>query len=342
MHMADALISAATGGAMYAAGGVSVAYSAVKFKRDERFEKKIPLTAVSGAFVFAAQMINFAIPGTGSSGHIGGGVLLAAVLGGPAAMLALTSVLIIQCLFFADGGLLALGCNIVNLAVAPCLIVHPLLFKPIVKTKMSASAITAASFVSSVAALQLGAFGVVLMTTASGVAGLPFKTFVLLMQPIHLAIGFIEGAVTAAVLCFINKTRPEILSDANGAPKKNDYKLKKILIAAALTALIIGGVFSVFSSAKPDGLEWAVIKTAKGESVTGGAAAERASELQDAIAIMPDYAFKNERDGAPAGTSQAGVAGGALTFALAGGTGMLISMIKRAGRRRRADPAGGS
>ncbi len=71
---------------------------------------------VMGAFVFAAQMINFAIPGTGSSGHIIGGILLAAVLGPWAAFLTLSSVLLLQCLLFADGGFMALGCNILNMA----------------------------------------------------------------------------------------------------------------------------------------------------------------------------------------------------------------------------------
>ena len=67
---------------------------------------------VVGAFVFAAQMINFSIPGTGSSGHITGGVLLSAILGPEAGFLSLVSILIVQCLFLGDGGLLALGCNI--------------------------------------------------------------------------------------------------------------------------------------------------------------------------------------------------------------------------------------
>ena len=71
---------------------------------------------VMGAFVFAAQMINFTIPGTGSSGHLCGGMMLTALLGPYAAFLTMIGVLLIQCLLFADGGLLALGCNIWNMA----------------------------------------------------------------------------------------------------------------------------------------------------------------------------------------------------------------------------------
>ncbi len=87
----------------------------------------IPLMGVLGAFIFAAQMINFTIPGTGSSGHLGGGMILAILLGPHAAFLVMASVLTVQALFFADGGLLALGCNIWNLGVLsllPRLSVH--------------------------------------------------------------------------------------------------------------------------------------------------------------------------------------------------------------------------
>jgi cobalt/nickel transport system permease protein len=81
MHMADALLSPAVGVTMCAVSAGAVAYSAAKVKKDELGEKKLPVMAVAGAFVFASQMINFTIPATGSSGHIGGGVLLAALLG---------------------------------------------------------------------------------------------------------------------------------------------------------------------------------------------------------------------------------------------------------------------
>ena len=123
MHMADALLSPAVGGAMIAVSACSIGYAIKKVESSDVGEKKLPLMAVSGAFVFAAQMINFTIPATGSSGHIGGGMLLAGILGGFPALLTIAAVLIIQCLFFADGGLLALGANIFNMGVIPCLII---------------------------------------------------------------------------------------------------------------------------------------------------------------------------------------------------------------------------
>ena len=114
MHMADALISPAVGGTMWAATAGLTAYSAKKLK-DDLDEHKVPLMGVLGAFIFAAQMINFTIPATGSSGHLAGGMILAILLGPYAAFLTIASVITIQALFFADGGLLALGCNIINM-----------------------------------------------------------------------------------------------------------------------------------------------------------------------------------------------------------------------------------
>jgi cobalt/nickel transport system permease protein len=165
MHMADALLSPAVGGVMCAVRAASVAYSAAKIKKDELSEKKVPVMAVTGAFVFAAQMINFTIPATGSSGHIGGGILLSAILGPFPALLSIAAVLIIQCLFFADGGLLALGCNIFNLGVIPCLIVCPLIYRPIVRKGNSVKRISAASIITVLIRLQLGAFAVILQRT---------------------------------------------------------------------------------------------------------------------------------------------------------------------------------
>src|SRR5512134_667024 len=130
MHMADALLSPAVGGAMWAASSGTIAYCSAKV-RAELDDRKAPLMGVLGAFVFAAQMINFSIPGTGSSGHLGGGLLLAILLGPHAAFLVIASVLVVQALFFADGGLLALGCNAFNLGFLPAFVAYPVLYRRI-------------------------------------------------------------------------------------------------------------------------------------------------------------------------------------------------------------------
>ena len=178
---------------------------------DARDEHIVPLMGVMGAFVFAAQMINFSIPGTGSSGHLVGGILLSAILGPWAALLTLASVLVIQCLVFADGGFMALGANILNMAVLSCLVAYPLLFRPLIKRGASPGRIIAASLLASVVGLELGALAVTIETEASGITALPMGRFLLFMLPIHLFIGIGEGLATAAVICVVQRYKPELL-----------------------------------------------------------------------------------------------------------------------------------
>jgi cobalt/nickel transport system permease protein len=327
--MADALISPAVGGVMYAASAAAIAYSTAKIKNDTLCEKRVPVMGVAGALVFAGQMINFTIPATGSSGHIGGGMLLAGLIGGPAALLAISAVLIIQCLFFADGGLLALGCNVFNMGVVPCLLVYPLLFRRIAARWAGHRGIAAASIVSVVVSLQIGAFGVVIETLASGVTALPFAAFAALMQPIHLAIGVVEGIVTAAILCFVYGARPEIIESAGkGTRIGGGVPIKKVVAALAVVTIATGGLLALFASSYPDGLEWSIEGvTGAAELEAGGAAFEGAAAIQEATAFMPDYGFAGD-DPPPVGTSVAGIAGGALTLLLAGGTGLIISRAK--------------
>ena len=324
MHMSDALLSPSVAFAMCAASGAAIAWSVAKIKKEELSEKKLPIMAVAGAFVFAAQMINFTIPATGSSGHIGGGILLAALLGGAPALLTISAVLVIQCLFFADGGLLALGSNIFNMGVIPCLVIYPLLFKPLMKKGTASGRLTLASVVSVVVALQLGAFSVVLETLASGITALPFSSFVLLMQPIHLAIG--------AVLSFVWKTRPEILESAeNGDDIPAGVPLKKVLAMLAALTLVTGAILSGFASSYPDGLEWSVMGVTGSEELeASGGAFESAAAIQEKTAFMPDYDYAEPAEGAPvSGTAAAGIIGSLMTFAAAAFIGAVISKSKR-------------
>ena len=332
--MADALLSAPVGAAMCVVSAAAIGLSVTKIKKDELSEKKIPIMAVSGAFIFAAQMINFTIPGTGSSGHISGGILLAALLGGYPALLTISAVLIIQCLFFADGGLLALGCNIFNMGVIPCLIVYPLLFKPLLGKNFSAVSISLASIAAAIIGLQLGAFCVVLETRASGITELSFKTFTLLMQPVYLVIGIAEGVITAAVLNFIHKMRPEIMESANaGCAIGKTVPIRRVVTILVIITIMAGAGLSVFASAHPDGLEWAAAK------ITGSASLDsndpiikNAAAIQKGTAVMPDYSFKSSDEKA-SGTSVAGLIGGALTFVLAGGAAFVISSVKKKRRK---------
>jgi len=348
MHMADALLSPAVGCTLWAASAGTIAYCSRKVRR-EMDDKKVPLMGVLGAFIFAAQMINFTIPATGSSGHLGGGLLLAILLGPHAAFLAIASVLLIQALFFADGGLLALGCNIFNLGFFPAFIAYPLIYRPIVANQPTQGKIVVASIIAAVAGLQLGAFGVVLETVASGVSSLPFATFVSLMQPIHLGIGIVEGLVTAAVVSFIYQARPEILDSARLAKPLGNVPIRGILLALIVVSLLTGGVISWFASEKPDGLEWSISKATGKEEIEGGKTGLHGltASLQEKAAFLPGYSLKKpeagphtdvakqaadkktEENSARQGTSISGILGGFMTLGLVGVVGFVL---KKRGR----------
>lgn len=351
MHMADALLSPAVGGAMWAAAAGTIAYCS-KRVREELDDRKVPLMGVLGAFIFAAQMINFTIPATGSSGHLGGGLILAILLGPHAAFLTIASVLVVQALFFADGGLLALGCNIFNLGIFPAFIAYPFIYKKIVRNQATPGRITAGSLVAAVIGLQLGALCVVLETVASGVSALPLQTFVVLMQPIHLGIGIVEGLVTAVVVTSVAKTRPEILQAANGSL---NWSLRGVTLGFLILTLVIGGLLSQFASESPDGLEWSIQKVTGKETVVGTRTAIHGAlaALQENLAFLPDYTYKSagkvlKVDALPAeaatlgqsvgaaarmettedrskgGNGLAGVVGGLITLLLAGVVGLVL------------------
>jgi len=368
MHMADALISPAVGGTMLAATAGLSTFSIRRIQ--ERAEHElVPLMGVMGAFVFAAQMINFSIVGTGSSGHIGGGMLLAILLGPYAGFLTMASILLIQALFFADGGLLAYGCNVFNLAFYTCLVVYPLVFKPFLSRGWSTRRIWFGSVLSSVIGLQFGAFSVVLQTLLSNRTELPFTSFLMLMQPIHLAIGLIEGIITATIVTFVWKARPELLErdgkqplarhlpllpeasqgilEASAPPVRRPVPARSIIFIILIASVLIAGGLSLIASALPDGLEWSIEKvTGKLELEANESLHEIIAGIQSKTAILPDYQLKNASPdgktggaGLPseeAGAALAGIAGVGITLGLTVLIGLLAVWLKR---RMRKEPA---
>ena len=327
MHMADALLAPAVAATMYAASATAAGVSIHQLKKDDE-PQKLPTMAVTSALVFAGQMINYTIPGTGSSGHMCGGMLLSALLGPQAGFLSMIVILTIQCLFFADGGLMALGANIWNMAFYGCFVGYYLIWRPIMQLKSDMSTrvrIILASIAGCVLTLQMGAFSVVLETTLSGITELPFGAFVALMQPIHLAIGLIEGVVTAAVLVFVYESRPELLSDVEttGTAKRS---LKATIAILAVVAAVVGGGLSLVASSNPDGLEWALFGNEEaGYSANMGldeedfgvssGAADTAAAIQESTSFLPDYAFADSDSAA--GTTVSGLVGSAMVAGVA-------------------------
>ncbi|MCL2147163.1 MAG: energy-coupling factor ABC transporter permease [Synergistaceae bacterium] len=330
MHMADALISPSVGAAFYAASAGFAAYSLKSGDKEialSDYDPKTPLMGVLGSFIFAAQMLNFAIPIAGSSGHIGGGLLLAILLGSSRAFLVMGSVLIVQSLFFADGGLLAFGCNWFNLGVFPCFVAYPFIWRPLARKCKYVTA----TMISAVIGLLLGAASVTLQTSASKITELPFVPFITTMLSIHLAIGLVEGAATSAVVVFLHKARPELIFGARET-QDNDkpvLSFKKIAAAFALLTLIFGGFVSLYASSDPDGLEWAVHKVSGQEELTLGGEStlhSAASAIQENTSFFADYSLASLS--AKFGTSVAGIAGSCLVLFLVGGIAFFISKKK--------------
>ncbi len=327
MHMADALVSPAVGGLFWIASGYLTAKSSVVLKkRGETGDTA--LMGVLAAFVFASQMINFAIPGTGSSGHIAGGLLLAILLGPERAFLSMVSILAVQALFFADGGLLAMGCNIFNMAFFSCFVAYPLIYKKITAKAEGDRGVFLGAATASTAGLLMGAFFVVLQTTLSGITSLPFGSFILLMLPIHFAIGVVEGIATALVVIYVRARMPEVFAEKSPAGRMSD--MRRAVTTFAVLAIIVGGFFAWYASSSPDGLEWSL------EGITGSAELEEgdtflhglASSIQEKISPMPDYSFRDADSSGNAATTVAGLVGSLITLLIAFALGNILRSRK--------------
>jgi cobalt/nickel transport system permease protein len=207
MHIPDGFVSTGTAAATWLASAGSVGYAVRRVNR-ELNERQIPLMGVTAAFVFAAQMMNFTVAG-GTSGHLLGGALVAILLGPWAGMLVLTSVLAVQALLFQDGGLLALGANVFNMAVVGVLIgwvVYTTLRRLL-------GARTWATMVSGFAAAWLSVFIASLVAAAElAISGTsPWLVALPAMGLVHALIGIGEGLITVGVLAFLRVARPDLL-----------------------------------------------------------------------------------------------------------------------------------
>ncbi len=206
MHIPDGFLSAPVWAAAGAVSAAAVALSAARLGKGLE-EKQVPLMGVVGAFIFAAQMVNFPIA-SGTSGHLAGGVLAALLLGPWAATLIMTAVLVVQALLFQDGGITALGANVLNMGVLPCLLgftAYRLLRRLLSGTRgaLISAFITAWLAVvlsASLAAVQIALSGTILLRIA-----LPA------MAGVHALIGIGEGLITAAALAFLLRVRKDLV-----------------------------------------------------------------------------------------------------------------------------------
>lgn len=299
MHIPDGFLDTRTTlvTAGLAAAGLTVALRQARVALPPR---RVPLLGLAAAFVFAAQMLNFPVAG-GTSGHLGGGVLAAVLLGPSGAVVVLTAVLIVQCLMFADGGLLALGANVFNLGIvggAGGYYVYRLLHRLIGGERGRLAAAAFAAWASIVGAAVFVAAELWLSGTVAWSVGFPA------MAGVHMLIGAGEAVITTLVLLAVARTRPELL-EPDARPVRGS--LREVLAYGAILSLGLAVFVSPFASVWPDGLE----KVAETLGFL-----DRAAGAPLVPAPIPDYAMPGVGS-ARLATAAAGAAGTVAAFLFA-------------------------
>ena len=248
MHIPDGFLDGRTAAASAAlsAAGVGLALRRV---RRELPPRKIPLLGLSAAFLFAAQMVNFPVAG-GTSGHLVGGALVAALLGPSAAIVVVTTVLIVQCFLFQDGGVMALGANIFNMAIVNSVAgyaIYRLVCRALAGTRGQVTAIAFAGWCATVLA------AICCAGELSWSGTIPWPVAFPAMTAVHMLIGVGEGVISALVLLTVQRARPDLISEtaAPGQPKR----AVELLVFGLLAALGIAVFVAPFACSWPDGLD---------------------------------------------------------------------------------------
>ena len=262
-------------------------------------ERQVPLMGVLAAAIFAGQMLNFSVTG-GTSGHLLGAAIAVIILGPWPAVLVMTSVVSVQALLFQDGGILALGANIFNMAIIGPFVAYAVYTLLMNLFKKQTWGLFVAGFVAAWSSIFIASLSCALQLALSGTS--PANISVPAMGAIHALIGIGEGLITTGALAFLFATRKDLLKLGESKPASN----KGIVIGGSLIALVLA-VLSPLASSHPDGLEWVAeehgfIETAKAALYN----------------IIPDYTMPGISDPAIA-TIVAGVLGVIIVFGVAYG-----------------------
>ena len=326
MHMANELLSVpvATGTLAIAAAGLGIICRKV---RQIIATDKLALMGILGAFVFAAQMVNFRLPAMpGTSGHMVGAVLLAIILGPHLGAIVISSVVIVQCLIFQDGGLLALGCNVINMALVPSYLGY-FLYRTVTAGQFSSLRVYIGAMSACMLAIEAGAILVPVQAALSGILAVPFSTFLITMIGVHFLIGFVEGLITVAVLAYMQQVRPDVIMDS--LPGKVRLSRKAVLVTLVVVTIVIGAGFSLLASDFPDGLQWSYAERPDQPNFEAAVSNEDSrittvDDFQSKYSLMPDYSVRASKLGEVA--KQQTVAGAGWT-SFAGVVGSVVTMM---------------
>jgi cobalt/nickel transport system permease protein len=296
MHIPDGFLSVLVSIVLWMLSIIAIGYALRRVGQDLG-ERQVPLMGVLAAAIFAGQMLNFTVAG-GTSGHLLGAALATILLGPWAAIIVMTTVVGIQALIFQDGGLLAMGGNIFNMAiigVSVSYFAYTSLKKLIGNQKWG---VFVNGFVTAWLSIFIAALAAALELSASGTS--PANISVPAMGGIHALIGIGEGLITVGALAFIYAARRDLLQAGQTAPAGG-----KAIWVVGLGIAILLTIFSPLASAHPDGLEWV---------------AEQKGFLDVAqgplYKVIPDYVFPGITNEATA-TILAGIIGTLVVFGMA-------------------------
>jgi len=232
---------------LWVGAGAGIAYAAYWIRKN--FDSsKVVLMAVMAALIFALQMLNFPIAG-GTSGHFAGGALAGIMLGAWPGAIVMTGVLVIQALFFGDGGITTLGANIVNLGIIGCF-AGALIYQLFQRISRSYISKITGAFVGALIAVVSSSVFVALELWISGSA--QFTAALTAMVFWHTIIGIGEGVITGGIIAYVAKVRPQILEEG---VQNSKGSLKSVVVVFSILALLAAGL-SFLASAYPDGLEY--------------------------------------------------------------------------------------
>lgn len=288
---------------------------ALRQTRDQLAERQIPMMGVLAAFVFSAQMINFPVTG-GTSGHLLGGALVAILLGPWQAVLVMTTVIAVQGLLFQDGGLLAMGLNVLNMGILTAFVGYAVYtwLRKLLGSTMRGDMLAAG--VAAWLTVMTGAAATSLELAISGTSALDVALPAML--GIHALIGLGEALITVSALAFVRQTRPDLLRQATSAAHGSTWIAVGLLIALAVAFA------SPLASSHPDGLE----RVAEDKSFI--------DEAKDApFNILPDYTVPGI-DAEAATTIVAGVIGVVVVAGTGYAVGRLITRQHDAQRQQDA------
>lgn len=303
--------------------------------------RTVPMMGIAGAFIFAAQMLNFPIA-SGTTGHLLGGTLAAILLGPWAGTIVMAAVAIVQAVVFQDGGITVLGPNIFNMGMVGTLMAYFVYRAALGRADGNPARVAGAAFFSGWLAVVLASVFASVELAVSGTA--PLDRVLPAMVFTHMLIGVGEGLITAAVVVFVLRSRPDLLHDARVPPRPVGRPALVTGLGAALACAAGLSLLPVLWD-YPDGLESVGITQGfiaeepdgGGERVAGPATPlVRTLAGSDAppFGILPDYSIAGVN--ALAGTSLAGGIGAVLMFGLSFGVGRALVRSPRSRRRGRA------